>query len=505
VTRPRQLLLALLVGGATLRLAWVDRPLDHRMRAPWRQADYTQIARNFWREDARLCHPRIDWRRDTPGFVEMELPLLPWLAGMIDRVAGYHEAILRGLSALLEIGSLLLFAGLARRLLPPEGALFAIAAFAINPLLIYLSTAMQPEPLMLFLSLVAIVLVERFDRSGSAAALLGAGAALGGAILAKAPAACLGFVFAWIVLRRIGWGALRRPAVYVAAVLALVPPAAWYAWAKHFWTDYGNSLGLSNEDPFLGLDMLWPPRFLFGILKWETLGVITPAGWLLLVAAARAGRREIGIAWAWLLAVVVLFVVTARTTADDWAFYYHAAAVAPVCLLMGSGFAALRGTAFPGLRRLPVSLATALGALTLAGLLVSAGLLLSARDHRPDLLAMRNCGLRFLPHIPEGAMIVAQGGALRDDQGHPVAHNQSMLFAWLDRKGFTYGNEELSVPTLLGIAGRGGRFWIADRTEVKGALGDEIGRRFPLVDRCASGYYLYDLGTSADAARTPEK
>lgn len=471
------------------------------MRAPWRQADDTQIARNFYREDPRLFYPRIDWRRDTPGFVEMELPLLPWLAGMTYRVAGYHEPIRRGLSALLEIGSLLLFAGLAKRRLSPAGALFAIAAFALNPLLIYLSTAMQPEPLMLFLSLVAIVLVERFDRTGSTMALLGAGAALGGAILAKAPAACLGFVFAWVGLRRLGWGALRRPAVYAAALLALVPPAAWYAWARHFWIDYGNSLGLSNEDPFLGLDMLWPPRFVVGIVKWETLAVITPAGWLLLASALRAGRREIGLAWAWLLAVVVFFVVTARTTADDWAFYYHAAAVAPACLLMGSGFAALADDP----RQVPRRAGLALGALTLIGLLLSTAALLQARDDRADLLAMRDCGLRFLRHIPGDASIVAQGGALRDDQGHPVAHNQSMLFAWLDRKGFTYGNEELSVPTLVGIAARGGRFWIADRSEVKGSFGSEVADRFRLVDRCASGYHLYDLSAPADAATPPEE
>jgi hypothetical protein len=54
------LMLVIVLAGAALRLAYVNRPLDHQMRAPWRQSDYTQLARNFWREDPNIFHPRID-------------------------------------------------------------------------------------------------------------------------------------------------------------------------------------------------------------------------------------------------------------------------------------------------------------------------------------------------------------------------------------------------------------------------------------------------------------
>jgi len=113
-----RLFVAILLAGAALRLAFVARPLDHRLRAPWRQADSFQIARNFAREDGCFLHPRIDWRGDTPGLVEMEAPILPWIGGMLFRVFGVHAEILRALSCLAELLSLLLFAGLARRMLP---------------------------------------------------------------------------------------------------------------------------------------------------------------------------------------------------------------------------------------------------------------------------------------------------------------------------------------------------------------------------------------------------
>lgn len=490
--------MAVVLAGAVLRLAYVDRPLDHRMRAPWRQSDYTQIARNYWREDPNLFHPRIDWRRDGPGLVEMEFPLVPWTAGMLYRLFGYHEAILRALSAILEIGGLLLFAGLARRSLPGPAALAALAFYSVNPLLIYLSTAMQPEPLMLFFSLLAIVLIARWDQTGSTAMLFLAAAALGGAILAKLPAVCLGLVFAFVILRRSGLAALREVRVWVAVVLTLAPPAAWYLWARRFWILYGNSLGLSNQSPFLGPDMLHRLGWVVGLLKWETLGVLSPLGWILLLAARRAQRLATALPFAWLGSVWILFIVSARTTGADWAFYYHSLAVAPACLLMGAGVAVLRdpGTARV-LRLAPGRLRQGVGAFLSAGtilLLASATVvLIRARDGRQDLRAMHACGLRFVTQIPPDGRIVARGGAMHGRYGNLVAHNQSMLFGWLDRKGFTYGNEELSIPLLAGIASRGGRYWIAEADELKGPLRQEVSERFRILAICEPGYYLYDL------------
>ncbi|HET8947806.1 MAG TPA: glycosyltransferase family 39 protein [Candidatus Polarisedimenticolia bacterium] len=480
---------ALLLAGAALRLAFVARPLDHRLRAPWRQADSFQIARNFAREDPSFLHPRIDWRGDTPGLVEMEAPILPWIGGMLFRVFGIHVQILRSLSCLAELLSLLLFAGLARRALPPRGAVLALAAYVFNPLLIDLATALQPEPLMLLLALAAVVAIERWNAGAGDAWLLLAGAALGGGILAKAPAACLGILLAWVVLRRCGLQALRRPAVWATALLALVPPVLWYAHAKRFFVLYGNSLGLSNEYPFLGFDMLWPPKFLLGLFKWETLGVVTPLGWILMVASWSAPWRVLERPLVWYGSVVAFLVVGARTTADDWAFYYHGLAVAPACLLMGLGFVAL-SEAWPGV-------AKGCAAATLVLLIGAAAYLLHARDNRPDLEEMRRCGLQFVTRIPPEGRIVTRGGNLRDDDGMPVAHNESMLFAWLDRRGFTYGNEELSFNTLERIRARGGRFWIAHPDETARPFIARARERYTELDSCPDGYALFDLGTPA--------
>lgn len=495
-------LLVVVVVGIGVRIAYVDRPLDHRMLTPWRPADYIQVARNFYRDGMNIFYPSIDWRGDTPGYAEMEFPVLPWVGALLYRVFGYHEALLRVLSAILGSASLLLFVHLCRCILPPVGTVFAAGAFALNPLLIHLSTALQPEPLMLFLSLTAIVLLWHWQARPRYLTLLGTAIAIAAAILAKATAAYLGFVFAYAVLRHCRWKTCTDIKMYIAGLVAIVPPLAWYMWAARFWTLYGNSLGVSNESHFIGWDVLVPPAFLVGNLKWETLGVFTPLGWLLALAGLRAPRAWRELAMVWYGAVWIFYLIAARTSGDDWAFFYHSASVAPACLLMGAGYAALaRGGIIPSSWRWLRSREPWLGRVcavgTVVALIGATVVLIHARDNRTDLFEMRTCALEFVPHVPPTASIVVEGGAMFDEYGYPVAHNASMLFSWMDRKGFSYGVEELGLATLDRIAARGGRYWVVHRNELEHhhlqALADQ---HYRLVTACSPGYFLYDLQPS---------
>jgi 4-amino-4-deoxy-L-arabinose transferase-like glycosyltransferase len=499
----RRLVLWLVVAaGIAVRLLGVDRPLDHRLLSAWREADYTQIARNFYREDGRLLYPRVDWRRDTPGLVEMELPVIPWAAAALYRQLGYRESYLRLLSAGAAVAGLLVFTWLAGRLLAPPGRWVAVACFAANPLLIHLASAMQPESAVLLLSMAAFALIVRWSERPSAGVLFAAALALAAAALVKAPAAHVGLVIVYFAVKRAGWRrALADPRLLAAALVALLPPIAWYAWAHRFYTLYGNSLGISNESHFIGLDVLWPPRFLAGNLEWETLAVFTPPGVLLALAGLRTRRARLEPALVWYGAAWVFYLVAARTTGDSWARYYHAASIPAGCLLMGAGAAALAaGEGIPHrLGRWARHAATAgrvLTALTVLALAAAAVLLVHRRDHNPDLAAMRRAALAFAPHVPPAAAIVASGGPMFDAEGHPVAHNESMVFAWMDRRGFNYGHEELSLALLDDIAAHGGRFWVVQARELeRRGLGAAVTARYRLVATTGEGYALYDLAS----------
>jgi 4-amino-4-deoxy-L-arabinose transferase-like glycosyltransferase len=488
---------AVLLLGALLRLAYVDRPFDYRLAHPWQQAGYLAITRNFAREGMDIRYPRIDWRGDTPGFVEMELPVVPWSGAVIYRAIGPSVPAQRGLAAALSITGLLLFALLATRLLPAGGALFATLAVAVNPVLVELATAIQPEPLLDVCCLLSVLLLWRWREQPSAGRLIVAAAAVAAAVLVKLPAAYLGLLFTAVVLRRLGRQALRTPAVHLAALVALLPPLAWYAWADQFWRAYGLSLGLSNESHLIGWDVLLPPTFLLGIALWETLAVFSPTGWLLAVAGLRLPWPRVELPALWYAAVLAFYLIAGRTSAGQWAYYYHALSAAPGALLMGAGVAALReGRVFPARSRQVMEfqrrLAITLGAATIAVLAATAALLIWRRDGAHDGAdRLYTCSRQFADQIPPDGRIVARGGVTADEHGHPVAWNAPLVFAWMDRKGFTYPAEDLSTRTLVGLAARGGRYWIASPEDRWSAIDTS---RYRLLARCGDAEYaLFDL------------
>jgi 4-amino-4-deoxy-L-arabinose transferase-like glycosyltransferase len=504
--RFRAILLTLIAAGLLARSIGVTRPFDWRnssgefsFGAAWHQADYVQIARNYWRDGLDLLHPRIDWRADTPGMVEMELPAIPWLAAAIYRSIGYHEAVLRWISWAASLGALGLFAAFARRTLDARAAGFAVAAMAVNPILVMLAIAPQPDPVSQLLTLASMALLWRWLEAPRFALLLGSAACLAGAALVKAPALFCGLVIAWAVLRRQGRGAFRDPRVWVAAIVALGPPAAWYAWARQFWLTYGNSMGLSNETHLLSLEMLRHPGFLHAIAGWEIKGVLAPTGWLLVLAALAVRRPIRDFAVVWYAAMCAFYLVAADTTGDGWASYYHIVSTAPACLLMGLGFAALfDGTAA---RWLPARLAArsralglALGGVTLAFLAATTVYALRLRDVDPDEERFYGCARTAAAYVPPGAWLLVRGGTKFDPHGHPVAYDDSRVFAWMDRRGFTYPEEDANLATIERLAARGARFWVARPFELRDeAIRRRAGERWRLVTECKNTLLVYDL------------
>lgn len=501
----RQGILICLVVGTILRLAFVTRPFDHRILTSWRQADYVQISRNFDREGMNIFYPRIDWRGNSPGYVEAEFPLIPWLGALAYRLFGYHENLLRIAPCVFSLLTLFLFAWLARKELHEEGALVATASFALNPLLFYLSTAIQPESFMLFMLVMGYVCLRGWENQPTFGHLLMASLITGGAILAKTPAASLGLLLGYSVLKRNGWRTLSQPGIYLAGAAGVLPPLLWYSWVHTFWLDYGNSLGISNESHFIGLDILFPPTFLIGNLKWETLWVFTPLGWLLLLAVFKYFQPRFHLMVVWYGMVWLFYLLAGRTSGDDWAFYYHCSSIPPACLLMGAGYSALLANCGTWKRWVPL--------LGLGVVLFEIALLVVVvreRDFRPPqdaLVFKRQSSLLFAPLIHPEDKILVEGGQMFDEKGHRVAYNDPMFFAWMDRKGFNHGLEEFSLDTLERYRQLGAKYWIG-RIEVYRARNPieaaQVEQHYPLVAQGADGYGLYHLmGGNGSVEKNP--
>jgi len=340
----RLVFVALFLAGAGLRAIDLWHPIDGTVRESWRECDMASIARNYYREDPRFLYPRIDWRGTGPGYVEMELPVTPWATSVLYRVFGLHEVAGRVLVYAFALLTLVVFFRLALYLLPPNGAVAASLFFALSPLAVRISNTLQPEGLMFLTYILAVLAFIRWLDTGRWRdyALTAAATAL--TILAKGNAAHIGILFAVLLFRRDGWAALRRLRVWALALLSLVPPLIWYAYAHGFWLRYGNSLGLSNEYHWIGRDFFTNPAFIRGILISDLFYVWMPAG--VLVAAfgviMRFRERPTQIALTWLGAVAAFYVLASRSMGSPWAIYYHVASVPAAALLFGVGIDALK-------------------------------------------------------------------------------------------------------------------------------------------------------------------
>jgi len=522
------LFVSLFLCGAGLRAMNVTRPID---QPEWRECDEASIARNFYDEGMNILYPRVDWRGSGPGYAEMEFPLQPWLMALLYQVFGYKEVFGRVIVLVTSLLTMFIFFRLALYLLPSGGALAAVTFFAFHPMLIRMATAVQPEGIMILFYVLAVFAFVRWLQQELWRDYWVALVATALAILAKAPAANLGLFFAILMYHRSGFSGFLDPKAWLFGLGALLPGVLWYTHARSLWLTYGNSLGLSNEYHWVGLDLFTNPQFLRGILRQEIAHVWTLPGAIVGFACIIAAWRErlLRVELAWLAAIGVFYLVSARTTRKEWSYYYHIFSVIPAALLLGTGVASLRkwqwqprhltalfllivcgttlfgvmgylGTSLPSERVVHWAAGLGVPALLLGGL----GLLgkLGSHDGPPPRHSLGNslfacilmCGLgasyfseivaihwhaspwgrdplyqaaaHFQGRLSEPGLIVASGASCQDRDGYALAYNNSYMFYWLHRKGFNMPLQRQSLSTLRELSNQGARYFVAEKLYV---------------------------------------
>ena len=99
------LLAAVVLLGLGIRCIDLGAPLVDEQA--WRQTDTAAIARNYFEEGRPFLYPSVDWRGGTPGYVEMEFPLYPYLVAKLYAAFGRaDEWIGRLVSALFSAGTI---------------------------------------------------------------------------------------------------------------------------------------------------------------------------------------------------------------------------------------------------------------------------------------------------------------------------------------------------------------------------------------------------------------
>jgi len=247
--------------GVVLRLVHIWMPVVGIHS--WRQADTAAMARHFAGSDTAIWLPQIDWGGASPGYVESEFPLFPYLTGQIYQLFGVHEWIGRGLSVLFSALTIWLVIRLGRRWFNPAAGWWGGMALAVAPLGVYYGRVFQAEALLLLCAAAALeahsIWVERRASWALALSWLCFTAA---ALIKVIPLLWLGLPLLLLQLTPSPQAAaepppqmlqrllhlLRNPWFWVYTVTALAVTSAWYLHAYQLGQSSGLTFGFWGED-----------------------------------------------------------------------------------------------------------------------------------------------------------------------------------------------------------------------------------------------------------------
>lgn len=501
--KTKYILILIFVAGSLVRLADAFRSVDH---ASWRESDVAAVARNFSLESMTPFYPRIDWRGNTEGFAEMEFPLYPFLIALTYKIFGIHDFFGRLWAFVFSLGTLFVFYKLAREYLSGWSLIFAFAFFTFNPLIVEFSTSIQPEGLMILFYLSCVFCFLKWLKTDNNFYFLSAVILTALTLLAKATAAHIGLFFLVLLFQKFGFDFLKNLKIWLFGLASLLPAFLWYRHAKHLWLTYGNSLGVSNEYHWIGADFFTNSYFIKGILTNEIFVAFVFFGLIVSAFAIIKSFNEKGVRdmLLWLASAFVFYIITARTSADDWAGYYHIFSIAPAAILFGFGvksfwqylqnFADFFGE-FNWFEKIAKTFV-----LFLIALSIGAAFLFEAKQIRAKILQNRvtdesfECAKKIKPFLKNEGLILVSGGNCFDADGFQTAYNASFMFYWLERKGFNICVEEQSIEKVKDFSAQGAKYFIAEKSLVKKIpnFESELKNNFPVIQECGE-FYIFDL------------
>jgi hypothetical protein len=238
------LLILILILAALLRFYRVDQPLIDAFS--WRQASTAMMADNFYRTNPNILFPEVSWTGPGPNYQGREFQTLSYIVSLLYRVLGEHEQLGRMVATCFGVLGVFSMYHLVRRVWDEPHALAAAMLLAVMPGAIFIDRSFLPDPAMLGLTLTAMWLFVRAMQVGGTGNLAVAACVLSLAYLTKLPGATTLPAIIYVAVKTVraapsGKRGRRALAITVAIILALVPVAAYYAWAVYLGTSYPGS------------------------------------------------------------------------------------------------------------------------------------------------------------------------------------------------------------------------------------------------------------------------
>jgi 4-amino-4-deoxy-L-arabinose transferase-like glycosyltransferase len=305
----------------------------------WRPADNASVARNFLTNGFNFLYPQIDWGGNGPGYVEMELPLVQFLAAVLYYLFGLHHELALVVPMLSSLATIWLTFLVADRLATRRAAILAGMVAALSTSLLRFGQSFFVDPSMVCAGTLGLYAMLRWVDGGRGAWLVLSAVGVSIAILLKPTALVLGLPLAFLAWRRFGWRAVRRPSLWGHAILTLLPPLLWYAHAYELGQVYGNSFGIlaGGYIKTARLDIYTNPEFYARLLWWAAAYHLTPVGFLgaALGLFTRPRRPEGWLCHFWIAAIGVQALIAAE--GNFVLLYYQLLGVPAAAIVAGVG------------------------------------------------------------------------------------------------------------------------------------------------------------------------
>ncbi len=287
------------------------------------------------------------------------------------------------------------------------------------------------------------------------------------ALLCKITAANIGILFLLLIIFKKGWRFLLKPKVLIFGVLSIVPSLLWYSYGYRFYSLYGNSLGLSNENPWIGWDFFTSRHLITGLFKVELFNVWTPYAPLIVILAlvfTKIINKEYFLfGLYWFASVSVFYIIASRTTAENWAWYYHIFSIPAVSILLGSSAMELFDKYYSQLHfrkkimrhkpDIPKSRIIIFFLVVLVSYFTFSCFTYLVKTkstiYQPSPFYACKDSLKKI--IPQNSLLLTNGGPGKDKLGYSLAINIGYFYYWLNLKGYNISVEDLSVKNILAI------------------------------------------------------
>jgi hypothetical protein len=201
----------------------------------WRQADTAAVARNFAKDGINLLYPQAhNFFKQNPSDLDNpqrlflnEFPLYNAAVAVVYNFFGINEVYARLVSvffsSLTAVFLYLVVKYFSSKIVAGLSAIF----FAILPYSIYYGRVIMPDPTFIFFSVLSLYLITIWLKKDSFILAIMSGISLALAMLVKPYAIFLGLPIAYLILKKWGLKAFKKPEIYLFALLSLIPLALW--------------------------------------------------------------------------------------------------------------------------------------------------------------------------------------------------------------------------------------------------------------------------------------